>query len=147
MYLRAMFLLAAGAATLVAEDAMVAIRAQEYTLTKALAAKDKTAVLELTDKDFRIDWTEHSPERFFNTEIGREDWIDNLTRLRIQLYRATVSKISVTREQATVKLNECWQIRSSTSGRIEKRFSTTDIWLRREGTWKLMRRYSQATPR
>ena len=138
-----MLLTIALAKPLIADEAAV-LREREDALARALNAKDKAALLRLTDGQFHVYWAESSPERFFTTHMGREDWIDDLMRLRIDAYEAVILKIELAgRGEAFVDLDEVWSIRSPRGTRIEKRFLTRDFWFKLQGTWRLTGRNSR----
>lgn len=139
---RWIFLAIAAATSLFASDDTAVIRQREDELAKAVNAKDKAVLSTLLDKDSHIAWTLGSAVSSDRAQEDRDQWIDDLMRLQILEYDATILKLSVTRETATVLLDETWTIQSPHGRQIVKHLTTMDGWFRVQGTWKLMLRDS-----
>ncbi len=100
---RFIFILMVMAKLVTAGDESGLVRERENAVAKALIAKDKVALSTLTDKDFNFHWRDGSAFRNVSTELGREDWIDELIRLRIASYEAVISKVDLVKpDQAFV---------------------------------------------
>jgi hypothetical protein len=128
-----------------AADEESLVRNKESALADAFTKRDKVTLNNLTDPDFKIDWTDYgeSVERRMTTTSSRDEWLDDLLRLRPASYKAIISQVLVAHHtQATVFMEEQWTM-TVDHRRIEKRFRTIDNWWFREGTWKLMHRSSQ----
>ncbi len=146
-FARSIFLFILLAKLLPADGESWLVREQENAFIKALKAKDKAALLTLTDKNFHVSLTIGSAVRYVSTDVGREDWIEDVTGSQIDAYQAVILKMPlVSRNQVFVAVDEAWTLRSAGGSRIEKRFSTQDSWIKVQGTWKLAGRLSHSDP-
>lgn len=128
-----------------AADESWLVRVQEDALAKALNAKNAATVSALVDPKFHLDVTEVSGERTFTLSESREDWLNDVKRVRNGSYEATVSSIRGSKAGlAMVGIDESWVIETPRGVRIEKHFITMDLWSKSGGTWKLATRVSQA---
>lgn len=119
-----------------------AIRLREFELTKAMLAKDKSAILALTHPNFKARWTRGNITDSAEASETREEFLDDVFHLRIIDFDRTISHVDIQGETALVELKETWTVRSPTGRQIEKRFSTDDGWFQIQGTWKLSFRQS-----
>ncbi len=148
MFGRTGFLLVMVTKLLIAGEDSSTIREREDALARAVRAKDKLLLATLTNQGFHVSWTCGSAAHSFNAESLREDWIDDLIRLRIYSYEAVISKIDLAKpHEAFVELDEFWAVRSPRAARIEKHFRTLDTWFKLRGDWKLEGRLSAPYPR
>lgn len=159
MFGKSILLLAIAAKLIAADKGTLLVREREDLLSKALKAKDKVVLSVLMDRDFSFHLTCGMAVRSFSTEVRRDDWVDDLSHLRIDSYATAISKVNLIHGRrpnseykeaeasiASVDLNDSWVIRSSSGSRIEKHFHTTDTWIKRQGTWKLAGRISEPNP-
>jgi hypothetical protein len=137
-------------AMLNAADEESTIRSQENALAQALTDRDKVLLDKLTEPSFTIFWTDNeSAERTVSATSLRDEWLDDLLRLRPAAYKAVISKVLMGHHlQAIVFMEEQWTIPLNRTiplnhGRMQKRFRTIDSWWLRDGTWKLGSRSSQ----
>ena len=123
------------------------IREQENTLLKALKAKDKIALLRLTDRNFHFSLSRGSAWHHITTDVDRENWIHDVTRPQVDDYNAEITNVRLVRtNQAIVRIQESYAIRLAGGNRIERHFMTEDIWITFRGTWMLTSRLSQSDP-
>jgi hypothetical protein len=133
---------------LTAGDESATLRERENALARAVRAKDKVVLSTLTNNGFHVSWTCGSVVHNSSAESLREDWIDDLIRLRIDTYEAVISKIRLAKgDEAFVDLDEFWTLHSPHGARIERRFRTSDTWFKLQGAWKLTARISARYPR
>jgi hypothetical protein len=67
----------------IGRDDSSSVREQEDALAKALNAKDKIGLLTLTENLFHVSWECGSAVRNFSANVLRQDWIDDVSQLRI----------------------------------------------------------------
>jgi hypothetical protein len=148
MFGRTSILLLVVTSFLTAGDESAILREREDMLARAVRAKDKVVLSTLTNNGFHVSWTCGSGMRNFSAESLREDWIDDLIRLRIDTYEAVISKIRLVKgDQAFVDLDEFWTLHSPHGAPIERRFHTSDAWFKLQGVWKLVARTAARYPR
>src|SRR5947209_20585216 len=90
--------------------------------------------------------------RSFHTDVSRQDWMDNLSHLRIESYEIEISTghraDKGVRDQAPsgayVTLTEFWTLLSPGGRRIEKRVESVDLWVRQQSVWKQVSRLSRS---
>jgi Domain of unknown function (DUF4440) len=135
-----------------ASDKLASISQHENTLAKAVKSKNKAVLATLTDKDFHVYWSQGTVIRSLETDVNRQDWIDDLSHLRVESYEIEISKVqwadSRGRNQpplgAYVTLTEFWTVVSAGGRRIDKRVESLDLWVRQSGGWKLASRVSRS---
>ena len=144
-----------------ASDELVIVREREDTLANAVNAKDKAVLSTLTDKDFHLSWSYGSAIRNFRTDVSRDEWLEDVSNLRIESYEVEISRIYWTGRKAArpstrlpgssespfaayVTLREFWTLLSPRGRRIEKRVETVDIWIKQRNVWKLSSRLCQS---
>jgi len=130
-------LVAAGFA--VAQDDKAVIREREHQFAQALQAKDKAALARLVDKDFQIDCSISGPVSSASASLGLDDLLRGLAGARMQEYRAPLTDVGVSPEFAVASLNEFWPVDSGVN-QAERHFRTMDVWVKRDGDWKLAKR-------
>jgi len=125
------------------------IRSQEEALATALRTRDKTALIRLTDANLHVSVECGSAERTFHTVFARDEWLDGVSRLRIDSYVTNTSKIYLLTGRhpddktvnyntlAMVTVTEHLQIRLPHGRTIRKEFTEQDSWAKQDGTWKL----------
>lgn len=141
----AVFLLAAGLG--VAQDDRAVIREREHQFAQALQAKDKAALARLVDKDFQIDCSISGPSSSTSSALDLDDLLRGLAGARIEGYRAPVLDLQVSKSDfALVLLDESWGLDSSENS-AGRHFRTSDVWVKRGGEWKLLKRNWMVTSR
>jgi hypothetical protein len=136
-------LMAIAATMVTANDEREQIRRQEGALAQSLRTPSKDALLRLTASGFSLHLTCGNAVHDFATDVHRDEWIDSLIGLRIDSYRAVVSRIHLGRgPSAIVTLNEFWTVRSPRGNRIDRRLLTIDVWVGTQGIWTLSSRNS-----
>ena len=135
-------------------DDVALVRGREGALAAAIKTNDENVLLSLTDEDFHVSWSYGSAIRNVRTDVSRQEWIKGLGHLRIESYKVETGSLqpaerpgtSRTPSSAYVRLSEFWILRSPQGRRIEKRFDTVDLWIERQGAWKLASRLCQSDP-
>jgi hypothetical protein len=97
MFSRSIFLMVVAAKLVIGRDDSSSVREQEDALAKALNAKNKIGLLTLTDNLFHVSWECGSAVRNFSTNVLRQDWIDDVSQLRIDSYKANISEVRFVR--------------------------------------------------
>ncbi len=134
-----------------ASDELISIRQREHAFADAVRSQNRAILSELTDKNFHVSWKQGTVIRNLETDVSRQTWIDDVSRLRIQSYEIEVSKVQLAdkggREGPVlavyVNLTEFWTVVSAKGRRIDQRVESLDFWVRQQGGWKLGSRLSR----
>jgi hypothetical protein len=97
MFGKSIFLLVVMAKLASGRDDLSSVRAQEDALAKAVNTKDKAGLLTLTDKLFHVSWECGSAVRNFTADVLRQDWINDVSQLRANSYKANISDVHFVR--------------------------------------------------
>lgn len=130
------------------------IRSQEAALTTAIRTRDKAALTLLTDANLHVSWDCGSVVKNFHAELSRDEWLDDVSRLKINSYLTKISKIHFTARgplkydtAAQADVAEHLQIRLPQGrGTLNKNLIATDAWVKRGSTWKLAVRIYRTVP-
>jgi hypothetical protein len=153
-------ILLAVAVTLIAsgQDDLSSVHEREKAFAKALDSNDKPSLLALTDNQFHVYLTCGSAVRNFSTNISRQDWMDDLSKLPKYSYQNALSNVRFSHirnrehevqpdsSRAEVTSDEFWIFRSANGGPLKEHFTATDTWSKLNGTWKLTGRIYAAHP-
>lgn len=141
-----------GARLVTASDALASINQRENALADAVRSENKALLSTLTDKDFHVSWNQGTAIRSLETDMSRQNWIDDLSHLWIESYEIEISKVQRADKggrnrpplAAYVTLTEFWTVVSAGGRRIDKRVESFDLWVRQQGDWKLASRLSRS---
>jgi hypothetical protein len=135
-------------------DDLDSVRDREYAVAAAITVNDESVLSSMTDRDFHLSWSYGSAVRNTRTDISRQEWMEGLGHVPIQSYAIKIESVNASGGPAMsekpvaayVRLNEFWVLRSPRGRRIEKRVQTLDLWVKRDGSWRLAARLCQSDP-
>jgi ketosteroid isomerase-like protein len=113
------------------------IEGLENDFSKAILEKDMVRLDALLAPEYRLVGVRSTG----TSDMPREAWFAGLGRMTFSRFEPTVSSIEVFGDTALATVEGSWTLEFD--GRhIDERFYVTDVWVRRDGQWRIVRRHS-----
>ena len=126
---------------MVVDAACTDVRELERRWRAALQAKDVAALRRLIHPDFRlIGIRPHGP-----VCVDLEQWLVALDKMDIATVESTVIDCIVLDDAMVATVDARWKVRYR-GQLIDERVLVTDVWVRHEGEWRVVRRHSSPVP-
>ena len=110
----------------------------ESEWTKATMAKDSKALDRLMAPDFGLAFVENGKV----ASIPRAAWLSNLRKMTISRYETKVESVEMLGSVAIAQVTGDWTV--SMGGPARSRpFRLRDTWIRRDGRWEVVQRFSE----
>lgn len=120
------------------------IRRLEHDWGQAFVRRDFALIERIVAPEFRLAVV--SPQgRVFLTY--RDEWMRNTRAFEVSAFEAEVVDVTTAGNTAVALVQGLWTVKRRADGPFETiRFAVTDTWLRRNGRWQVIHRYSQRLP-
>lgn len=110
----------------------------ESEWTKATMAKDAGALRRLMAPEFELAFVENGQV----ASVPRAAWLTNLGRMAISRYETKVESVEIMGSVAIARVTGDWTV--SMGGPARSRlFRLRDTWVRRDGRWQVVQRFSE----
>ncbi len=113
------------------------ITEQEGRLAQALQNQDREELEELLAPEFRLVGIRSTG----TTDMPRTEWLAASTEMVFHRFELEVKAVEAYGDTAIATVDGYW-LMDWRLLRVDERFFLTDVWLRRAGAWRLVRRHS-----
>jgi ketosteroid isomerase-like protein len=115
------------------------IEAVEALWADALLRKDQAALDRLMAPEFQLEGAG------FDEVTLRAEWLANLQRMDVRSYSARVTDVQINGDRAVATVVGEWSIARGDQT-LQDRFELLDTWERRDGEWRVTKRYRTNPP-
>ena len=126
---------------MVDESPCVEIRTLEQQWRDALIAKDEGAIRRLIHPQFKLVGIRSTG----SVAVSLDQWIDALKRMDIASLEVRVIECVALENTMVATVDAQWQVRYL-GQLIDERVLLTDVWVRENGEWQVVRRHSSPVP-
>jgi ketosteroid isomerase-like protein len=117
------------------------VREAERKFDAAIVAKDLPALEALLAPEYRLVGIRSTGV----SDMPRPAWFAALSRMSFDHLTAEVRSVEVFGDIALAAVEGDWALDFDGRG-IDERFYLTDVWVRRDGRWRIVRRHSSPYP-
>lgn len=125
-----------------AADLKAQAQALEASWRAALLGKDESAIRALIHPDFKLVGVRPGGEPI---SVNLDSWMTALQGMDIAALEVDVIDAVGTPATLVVTVDACWKVRFMHQC-IDERVLLTDVWVREDGTWRVIRRHSSFVP-
>ena len=116
-------------------------RELEYQWRDALVAKDEATLRRLIHPKFRLVGVRSTG----SVAVDLEQWIEALKRMDIASLEVRVTECVALESTMVATVDAQWSVRYL-GQLIDERVLLTDVWVRDDGRWQVLRRHSSPVP-
>ena len=116
-------------------------RELEYQWRDALIAKDVTSLRRLIHPQFRLVGVRSTG----SVAVNLEQWIEALKRMDIASLEVRITECVALESTMVATVDAQWRVRYL-GQLIDERVLLTDVWVRENGRWQVLRRHSSPVP-
>ena len=116
-------------------------RELEYQWRDALIAKDEAALRRLIHPQFRLVGIRSTG----SVAVDLEQWIEALKRMDIASLEVRITECVALESTMVATVDAQWRVRYL-GQLIDERVLLTDVWVRENGRWQVLRRHSSPVP-
>ena len=116
-------------------------RELEYQWRDALIAKDVTSLRRLIHPQFRLVGVRSTG----SVAVDLEQWIEALKRMDIASLEVRITECVALESTMVATVDAQWRVRYL-GQLIDERVLLTDVWVRENGRWQVLRRHSSPVP-
>lgn len=116
-------------------------RELEYQWRDALIAKDEAALRRLIHPQFRLVGIRSTG----SVAVDLEQWIEALQRMDIASLEVRITECVALESTMVATVDAQWRVRYL-GQLIDERVLLTDVWVREDGRWQVLRRHSSPVP-
>ena len=116
-------------------------RELEHQWRDALVAKDEAALRRLIHPQFRLVGVRSTG----SVAVDLEQWIEALKRMDIASLEVRVTECVALESTMVATVDAQWSVRYL-GQLIDERVLLTDVWVRDDGRWQVLRRHSSPVP-
>ena len=116
-------------------------RELEYQWRDALIAKDETSLRRLIHPQFRLVGIRSTG----SVAVDLEQWIEALKRMDIASLEVRITECVALESTMVATVDAQWRVRYL-GQLIDERVLLTDVWVREDGRWQVLRRHSSPVP-
>lgn len=120
-----------------ATDEKAEIAALEARWTAALIAKDETTLRDVLAPEFQLVGIRSTGA----AAVGRDPWLASARSIVFNDFATKTTSVEVFGDTALATVEGHWDIVFGGKP-IKERFYVTDVWIRRDGRWQVVRRHS-----
>ena len=113
----------------------------EYQWRDALIAKDVTSLRRLIHPQFRLVGVRSTG----SVAVDLEQWIEALKRMDIASLEVRITECVALESTMVATVDAQWRVRYL-GQLIDERVLLTDVWVRENGRWQVLRRHSSPVP-
>lgn len=124
-----------------ADPPCMEIRALEQQWRDALIAKDEAAIRRLIHPQFKLVGIRSTG----SVAVNLDQWIEALKRMDIASLDVRVIECVALENTMVATVDAQWQVRYL-GQLIDERVLLTDVWVREDGEWQVVRRHSSPVP-
>ncbi len=118
-------------------DDAAEIAAREQALVDALKAMDRPVLEDILAPEFRLVGIRSTG----SSDMPRAAWLEAAPEMNFLAFWIDPPRVELFGDTALAGVDGYWRI-DLRGRRIDERFLLTDVWLRRDGGWRLLRRHS-----
>lgn len=118
-------------------DTSAQIEALEDRFGAAILAKDYTALEGLLAPEYRLVGVRSTG----TSDMPRDAWFAGLGRMTFSRFEPVVSSVEAFGDMALATVEGGWTLEFD-GRQIDENFYVTDVWVRRDGAWRIVRRHS-----
>nr|WP_294849502.1 nuclear transport factor 2 family protein [uncultured Sphingomonas sp.] len=126
---------------MVADAPCTDVRDLEGEWRNALIAKDEAALRRLIHPQFKLVGIRSTG----SVAVSLDQWIDALQRMDIASLEVRVTECVALDNTIVATVDAQWQVRYL-GQLIDERVLLTDVWVREDGNWRVVRRHSSPVP-
>ena len=116
-------------------------RELEYQWRDALIAKDEASLRRLIHPQFRLVGIRSTG----SVAVDLEQWIEALKRMDIASLEVRITECVALESTMVATVDAQWRVRYL-GQLIDERVLLTDVWVREDGRWQVLRRHSSPVP-
>ena len=116
-------------------------RELEYQWRDALIAKDEATLRRLIHPQFRLVGIRSTG----SVAVDLEQWIEALKRMDIASLEVRITECVALESTMVATVDAQWRVRYL-GQLIDERVLLTDVWVREDGQWRVLRRHSSPVP-
>ena len=116
-------------------------RELEYQWRDALIAKDEATLRRLIHPQFRLVGIRSTG----SAAVDLEQWIEALKRMDIASLEVRITECVALESTMVATVDAQWRVRYL-GQLIDERVLLTDVWVREDGRWQVLRRHSSPVP-
>ena len=116
-------------------------RELEYQWRDALIAKDEASLRRLIHPQFRLVGIRSTG----SVAVDLEHWIEALKRMDIASLEVRITECVALESTMVATVDAQWRVRYL-GQLIDERVLLTDVWVREDGRWQVLRRHSSPVP-
>ena len=116
-------------------------RELEYQWRDALIAKDEATLRRLIHPQFRLVGIRSTG----SVAVDLEQWIEALKRMDIASLEVRITECVALESTMVATVDAQWRVRYL-GQLIDERVLLTDVWVREDGRWQVLRRHSSPVP-
>ena len=124
-----------------ADAACIDARELEYQWRDALIAKDEATLRRLIHPQFRLVGIRSTG----SVAVDLEQWIEALKRMDIASLEVRITECVALESTMVATVDAQWRVRYL-GQLIDERVLLTDVWVRENGRWQVLRRHSSPVP-
>ncbi|MDB5492806.1 MAG: SnoaL 3 multi-domain protein [Phenylobacterium sp.] len=113
------------------------IEALEHRFAEVILAKDMAQLETLLAPEYRLVGVRSTG----TSDMPRDAWLAALPGMVFHRFELSVASVEVFGDTALAAVQGSWAL-DFNGRRIDESFYVTDIWVRREGGWRIVRRHS-----
>lgn len=126
---------------MVADAPCIDVRELERQWRDALVAKDEAALRKLIHPQFKLVGVRSTG----SVAVDLDQWLDALKRMDIANLEVRVSECVALDNTIVATVDAQWRVRYL-GQLIDERVLLTDVWVRTDGDWQVVRRHSSPVP-
>ena len=124
-----------------ADSPCIDARELEYQWRDALIAKDEAVLRHLIHPQFRLVGIRSTG----SVAVDLEQWIEALKRMDIASLEVRIIECVALESTMVATVDAQWRVRYL-GQLIDERVLLTDVWVREDGRWQVLRRHSSPVP-
>jgi ketosteroid isomerase-like protein len=113
------------------------IESLEDAFSKAIVEKDMVRLDALLAPEYRLVGVRSTG----SSDMPRDAWFAGLGRMVFSRFEPAVTSVEVFGDTALATIEGSWALEFD-GRRIDESFYVTDVWVRRDGQWRIVRRHS-----
>ena len=126
---------------MVADAPCIDVRELEHQWRDALIAKDEATLRRLIHPQFRLVGIRSTG----SVAVDLEQWIEALKRMDIASLEVRITECVALESTMVATVDAQWRVRYL-GQLIDERVLLTDVWVREDGRWQVLRRHSSPVP-
>lgn len=127
---------------MVAEAPCIDVRALEQQWRDALVAKDEATLRKLIHPQFKLVGIRSTG----SVAVSLDQWIEALHRMDIASLDVRITECVALEDTMVATVDAQWTVRYL-GQLIDERVLLTDVWVRVDGRWQVLRRHSSPVPK